>query len=134
MKSFESEKVFVIDSRRELDGQRGQAGDRSWIRLRTYQKNNVLLNSTVAWMANLPEAVRPMALVRRFPRIANSIADLWRRVGRCEEYLESLVVDRRGNRTGFPPEVAQELIKLRSFYSELHPENRSTSDMAEQRN
>jgi hypothetical protein len=75
-----------------------------------------------------------MLLGRHFPRIANSIAESWRRVARCEEYFDTLVVDSRGNRKGFPPEVARELIKLRGFYSTLHPDNRSVWDMVEVRN
>ena len=134
MKSFKFERGSIADARREFDGQPRPADERTWIRHRTYQQNNVLLNTTVTWMAGLPEDVRPAALVRRFPRIANSIADLWRRAGRCEEYLESLVVDRRGNRTGFPRDVAEELTKLRSFYAELHPDDRSACDLADRRN
>jgi hypothetical protein len=87
--------------------------------------NNVLLNTTVTWLARLPKDVRPMVLGARYPRIANNIAEIWRRVARCEDYLDSLVIDRRGNRTGFPPDVAQELKNLRSFYAELYPANRS---------
>ncbi len=90
--------------------------------------NPILLDATVAWMAELPYAVRPNELASRFPRIANSIAELWRRVARCEEYLDSLVVDQRGDRKGFPPAVAQELAALRSYYAELHPSSASTWD------
>ncbi len=90
--------------------------------------NPILLDATVAWMAELPYAVRPNELASRFPRIANSIAELWRRVARCEEYLDSLVVDQRGDRKGFPPAVAQELAALRSYYAELHPSNTSAWD------
>jgi hypothetical protein len=97
--------------------------ERSWPRKvqRTQQNNDVLLNTTITWLAGLPKDVRPMVLGRRFPRIANTIAELWRRVARCEEYLNALAVDRRGNRKGFPPEVAQELTNLRGFYAALHP-------------
>ena len=80
-------------------------------------------------MDGLPAAVRPVVLARKFPRIANSIAELWRRVARCEEYLDTLVVDLRGDRTGFPLEVAQELAALRGYYAELHPQNRSAWDL-----
>ncbi len=74
-------------------------------------------------------AVRPAVLARKFPRIANSIAELWRRVARCEEYLDTLVVDTRGNRSGFPLEVAQELAALRGYYAVLHPQSRSVWDL-----
>ena len=93
------------------------------MRARTQQNNNVLQNTTLTWLAGLPKDVRPMVLAGRYPRIANNITHIWRRVARCEEYLDTLVVDRRGNRTGFPPDVARELNNLRGFYAELHPDN-----------
>ena len=123
MKSIEFQKTSIADARREIDGEPKQSDQR----LRRYphrahHENNVLLNTTLTWMARLPKDVRPMVLARRFPRIANRIAESWRRVARCEEYFNTLVVDSRGNRKGFPPEVAQELTNLRGFYAELHPD------------
>jgi hypothetical protein len=133
MKSLETvefQKRSIADARREIEGEPQQVVERScpWTRARTQQNNDVLLNTTITWLAGLPNDVRPMVLGRRFPRIANNIADIWRRVARCEEYLDTLVVDRRGDRTGFPPDVAQELNNLRGFYAELHPNNRSGWD------
>ena len=129
MKSLEFEKVSIASARQELDGQgkRVDAPERS--RQRAPQHDAVLLDATRLWMDGLPAAVRPVELARRFPRIANSIAELWRRVARCEEYLDSLVVDLRGDRTGFPLEVAQELAALRGYYAELHPQHRSAWDL-----
>jgi len=119
--------VRVID---ESGCRYGPASEtRLWIRQPTGLSDNVLLNTTLTWMARLPKDMRPMVLARCYPRIANNIADTWRRVARCEEYLDTLVVDRRGNRTGFPPDVALELNNLRGFYAELHPNNRSGWDL-----
>ena len=125
MKSLDFEKVSVEDARKALEGP-SKEGDppKTQVR-RTSDTNPILLDATAAWMAELPYAVRPNELASRFPRIANSIAELWRRVARCEEYLDSLVVDQRGDRKGFPPAVAQELAALRSYYAELHPSNTS---------
>jgi hypothetical protein len=106
------------------------AAEQAWKRERTQETNDVLLDTTLTWMAHLPKHVRPLVLGARYPRIANNIADLWRRVARCEEYLDTLVVDRRGNRAGFAPEVARELNNLRGFYAELHPDRRSCWDHA----
>ncbi|MET0682161.1 MAG: hypothetical protein ABWZ29_02330 [Casimicrobiaceae bacterium] len=126
LETIEFQKQSIADARREIDGESHQASERSspWPRQRTQQNNNVLLNTTLTWMARLPKDVRPMMLAQRYPRIANDIAGLWRRVARCEEYLDALVVDRRGNRTGFAPDLAQELNNLRGYYAELHPDNR----------
>ena len=109
MKSLEFEKISVSDVRREIDGQRkrnrgAQAGGPAHAAGECRPADE-----TSRWIAELPANVRPIALARKFPRIANSIAELWRRVARCEEYLDTLVVDLRGDRSGFPPDVAQEL-------------------------
>ena len=79
----------------------------------------MLLDATTLWMAELPAAVRPIALAAKFPRIANSIAELWRRGARCEEYLDH--AGRRPARqpVGVPARVAQELTALRSYYAEF---------------
>ena len=106
-----------------IDGEPKQTAELWRYPRRAHQENNVLLNTTLTWMARLPKNVRPMVLARRFPRIANRIAESWRHVARCEEYLDTLVIDSRGHRKGFPPEVAQELANLRGFYAELHPDN-----------
>jgi hypothetical protein len=128
MKSLEFEKVSIASARQELDGHVKQVDAPERSHRRAPQPPAVLLDATRLWMNDLPPAVRPALLARKFPRIANSIAELWRRVARCEEYLDTLVVDTRGNRTGFPLEVAQELAALRGYYAELHPQNRSVWD------
>src|SRR5512134_133945 len=89
--------------------------------LRAPQHPERVQDETVRWLATLPEHVRPVELTRKFPRIANKIAMLWRRVARCEEFLDELVVDHRGGRKGFPMAIAQELTALRRHYAILHP-------------
>ena len=131
------ESVATVEwQRREAAEREGTEGgsrrtaEPSWKRERRQETDEVLLDATLTWMARLPKDVRPMVLGARYPRIANNIADLWRRVARCEEYLDTLVVDRRGNRAGFAPDVAQELNNLRGFYAELHPDQSSCWDHA----
>ena len=46
-----------------------------------------------------------------FDRIAKAIATLWGDKA-CDEYLDKLVMDDRGNRQGFPKEVLSALMKL----------------------
>jgi len=130
MKSLEFEKVSVDDARKALDGPSKAEATPKIVR-RSADANPVLLDATVAWMNELPYAARPTELAQRYPRIANSIAELWRRVARCEEYLDSLLVDQRGGRQGFPPAVGHELAALRAYYAELHPGQQSTWDMVE---
>ena len=129
MKSLEFERVSISDMRAEQDAQQKQKDESQHAAQRKAQVSAVLSDETSRWLAELPADVRPLHLARRFPRIANSIADLWRRVARCEEYLDSLVVDLRGGRSGFPAEVAQELTALRAYYNELHPHQGSSWDL-----
>ena len=127
MKSLQFEKVSVADARKALDGpSKAENKDKTPVVRRGAETNPVLLDSTLAWMAELPYAVRPVELARRFPRIANGISELWRRVSRCEAYLDSMVVDERGDHKGFPPAVALEITALRAYYAELHPRGKST--------
>lgn len=51
------------------------------------------------------------ALERRYPRIARELAARWQRPG-IEAYLDSLLIDARGNRMGFPSDVLQEIMFL----------------------
>ena len=129
MKTLESGKVAVADVQQGPESERKRADASAWVARRAPQRRAVLLDPTTLWMAELPQAVRPIMLTRKFPRIANSIAELWRRVARCEEYLDTLVVDLRGDRMGFPSEVAQELTALRSYFAELHPHTRSAWEL-----
>ena len=83
--------------------------------------NNAPLPRTLTWAASLPADVRPHELLRGFGRIANLIAASWNDPDATYHYLDGLLVDRRGNRQGFPPEVMSELLVLRTHYAGLHP-------------
>jgi hypothetical protein len=122
-----NDKVYVAGAK----GQLTPIKTKVWNLGRAAEAEEVLAETTFKWLARLPDDVRPMMLARRFPRIANKIGNLWRRVARCEEYLDSLVIDERNGRRGFPPEVAQELTKLRTYYAELHPAGKTPWDFVE---
>lgn len=51
------------------------------------------------------------AWIEDYPRICERILQLWGRP-ECEGYLNSLIIDTRGNRKGFPPGVVEELLYL----------------------
>jgi hypothetical protein len=55
------------------------------------------------------------ALPARFPRVLNRIAALWNRPAVAERCFEELLLDTRGTRAGFPPEVLSELLALRNY-------------------
>lgn len=66
---------------------------------------------TMQWLVRLPADLRPTAL-RAFPHVLNKLATLWSDDEACGAYLESLMLDDRGDRQGFPPEALSELIAL----------------------
>jgi hypothetical protein len=77
--------------------------------------------STVGWMQQLPQRVVPRRLASRYARIANRLARLWDTPAACRAYLDSLLLDGRGGRRGFAPEVVNELHVLSDHYCKLHP-------------
>jgi hypothetical protein len=70
------------------------------------------LRRTLSWFANLPPEVQPFVLLRRYARVANLIAATWHDPHLFQTYMESLLIDRRGGRRGFPPNVRRELLLL----------------------
>jgi len=89
-----------------------------WSRTRRQQRreDQVLSGSTYAWLKTLPYAVRPVELCSRYPRVGNRLALCWGDPAQTERLFDDLLVDRRGNRKGFPPSVAEELLCLRRFH------------------
>lgn len=74
-----------------------------------------LEDDTLTWMARLPRQVQPRALAHKYARIANKLASVWGMGDAVDLYLGELLVDRRGNRQGFPKEIAAELRALASY-------------------
>jgi hypothetical protein len=50
-------------------------------------------------------------LEAKFPRIAKSVRELWG-TPQLDDYLDRLLIDDRGDRHGFPPEVVEALLTL----------------------
>ncbi len=63
------------------------------------------------------------ALERQFKRIADKIAESWPTQA-CARYIDSLLVDSRGGRQGFPPEVISELFLLHALLEDHNPTRR----------
>lgn len=57
------------------------------------------------------EHLQVRAALEDYPRISARIEQLWGTPD-CEAYLNSLVIDTRGNRQGFPPAMMEELLYL----------------------
>ena len=77
---------------------------------------NYLLPTTVKWLRELPVEVAPAELAVEFPRILNLVAHQWRDRRFCPNYLDDLLVDRRGGRRGFPAAVYSEIQALRNYW------------------
>jgi hypothetical protein len=58
-----------------------------------------------------PKKVEVVAAIERYPRVIEKIRLFWDDP-RCAEFLKTLVIDDRGTRTGFPPDIMAELLTL----------------------
>jgi hypothetical protein len=67
-----------------------------------------------AWASSLADDERPAALLHKYPRIANRLALCWNDPALRDRVLDDLLVDRRGGRRGFPPDVQADLLRLRA--------------------
>ena len=75
---------------------------------------------TARWVASLPDEVQPLALLQRLPRIANRLARLWEDDEALQIYFDDILVDRRGGRQGFPPDIHHELLVLWEYWKARH--------------
>ena len=118
----EARKAFVGE-KKPAPGSDNRAGERH------DQAKEEINEQTRAWLDTLPMSVRPTALAANYPRIANRLALLWKQPRQCDVYFESLLVDERGGRQGFPQSVALELVTLKTHYQTVvFPVNRTVWD------
>lgn len=80
-----------------------------------------------AWLEALPSTVRPVALAGIYPRIVKKIMRLWADDVALSVYMTELTIDRRGGRTGFPPKVATEILRLQVFIQQRSPSRHENS-------
>ena len=78
-----------------------------------------LLPATLSWLASLPLSIQPAATRDAFPRVANTLSLLWHRPDALREYLDELLIDKRGGRRGFPLAVLEELHALNDYHATL---------------
>lgn len=71
-----------------------------------------------AWVDTLPASQRPLQLCSHYPRIANRLALCWPDPALTNRLFESLFLDQRGGRRGFPADVIAELVALRQLASQ----------------
>lgn len=75
----------------------------------------MLLADTSKWLRSLPVGARPVALHKKFPRIANELCRLWFDANALADYFDSLLYDRRPGRQGFPALIQEELRALHAY-------------------
>ena len=85
-------------------------------RLRKADPANYLFPTSLKWLKSLPEEARPVALATRYARIVNNLAHQWNDHDACGAYFDALLVDRRGNRQGFPPAVQADIRILLEYF------------------
>jgi hypothetical protein len=88
----------------------------AWGRHRRARPAEVLLPVAIKRLRALPTHLRPLALAAQFPRVANLIALHWEDEGACRAYFDSLLIDQRGGRQGFPAAVRADLANLRDHW------------------
>ncbi len=65
----------------------------------------------------------PHALESKFPRILNTIMSLWDK-DEIDEYFMELMISKRPNRAGFPPDVAAEIMRLSLLHAAQDPSSK----------
>lgn len=72
----------------------------------------VLAEDASAWLETLPPDLHPRETVLRYPRIVNRLARCWNDEELLELLFDELLIDHRGARQGFPPQVHAEILRL----------------------
>lgn len=78
-----------------------------------------LQHFTQVWLKSLPDAIKPLKCAEHYPRVLNKLAALWSLEERCMDFLDELLLDRRGERQGFSYGITGELRLLRMHRTAL---------------
>lgn len=70
----------------------------------------------------------PNGLATRYGRVLNRILEKWENQKEAEAFLNELVVDTRGDRQGFPPEILQEILFVAQVHAKWSQEKRRKAD------
>ena len=71
----------------------------------------------------------PQNLERQFPRVLSKIVAAWSSRESISALFSELLIDQRGDRQGFPPEIVREIFQLSIFYDGLSPARKAASDV-----
>ncbi len=70
-------------------------------------------------IAKIPKDLSLIHVYSEYPRILNKIANTWNEPREFYPYIDSLLLDSRGGRQGFPFAVARELNRLAQHYEQF---------------
>lgn len=76
------------------------------------------MHPTIAPFFEGKEQFYPTALETKYARIFNRIMELWGTL-EAEEYFSDLMVDKRGGRQGFPPDVLNDILTLARIHGRV---------------
>ena len=78
----------------------------------------MLMHEKMARYFEGKEQFYPAALEAKYARIFNRIMDLWG-LDELEDYFADLMVDKRGGRQGFPPDVLNDILTLSRIHGRI---------------
>jgi hypothetical protein len=94
-----------------------RVGDWAHSRAAPIDDDRVMQSHTHGWLRSIPNGVHPKQLCRHYPRIANRIAVNWQHLHVVDRMLTDLMVDKRGDRKGFPPRIRKEIERLYGYHA-----------------
>lgn len=77
------------------------------------------MNETLAHCLSAAGDFYPHLLQEKFPRIVEQIVSVWPYPDKAIALFEDLLIDKRGGRQGFDPDVAREIFQLRVVYETI---------------
>jgi hypothetical protein len=98
---------------RDRVGSAAHAPDWTTVREPLCERDRALSRDARAWLVKLPPRAKLAATAQLYPRIVNRLALCWNDPMLLERLFNEMLVDRRGKRRGFPPDVTRELLALR---------------------
>jgi hypothetical protein len=119
------EPVSLDDARASLDelpqGMAVQLDASYWEKVRRapLATDRALTGRTMEWLGALPETLRPVKTIERYPRIVNAIAAAWVDALGRDKIFDHLLNDRRIGRRGFPIDIEREISVLCLYASGL---------------
>lgn len=85
------------------------------------QNQQSISNAGMAWLLSLDKEHFPIELAKHYPRIINTLAEVWEKSDEGRAYLDGLLLDERGDRMGFSMTVLRELIALKELHNKVVP-------------